>query len=317
LTTWLKVGVSIALLAYVVAASRPERIAHALAHADARLVAAGALLWFVIQLLNVYKWSLLNRAQGFDVPFGRLLDVYYVGMFFNTFLPSGFGGDAVRTYQLSRLSGRVGGSMASVGVDRFTSLWALLLVATATLVLAPPAWRLVPLWAVGALNVGGLVLFALLLHGRWLGAIARWRGLARWPRVGMALSELATDLMALRSAGVTLAVALAISIVYQLLAVVLHWMLMGALGLAVPFGYAAVFVPILTLAASMPVSINGLGVREGGYAFFLGKLGIGVGEAVSVGLLSLLMLLLSAGWGAVCYARSRRASTEVRHDPIG
>jgi hypothetical protein len=169
---WLKAAVSIGLLAAVVALSHPARIGAALVHADARLVLAGTAIWGVIQLLNVFKWQLLNRAQGLTTSFGQLLDVYYVGMFFNTFLPSGFGGDAVRAYELSRLSGQAGSSLASVAVDRFTSLYALLLLGTGALAVAPAAWRVVPLEAVVALDAVGAVAFGVLLQAGWLSRLA-------------------------------------------------------------------------------------------------------------------------------------------------
>jgi hypothetical protein len=317
---WLKAVVSLGLLVAVAALSHPDRILSALARADLKLVLAGTAIWVAIQLLNVFKWQLLNRAQGLATSFGQLLDVYYVGMFFNTFLPSGFGGDAVRAYELSRLSGQAGSSLASVAVDRFTSLYALLLLGTGALVVAPAAWRVVPLEAVLALDLAGAAAFGVLLQAGWLKRLAGWRAIARLPRVAALVSEVATAMTALRAAGTTMAVSLAVSLLYQFLAVVLHYVFMLALGLPVAFGYAAVFIPILSLAASLPVSINGLGVREGGYAFFLGKLGIAPGEAVSVGLLSLAMLLLSAAWGALRYARLQRTEVlekEVRYDVAG
>jgi uncharacterized membrane protein YbhN (UPF0104 family) len=314
---WLKVAVSLALLAYVVSLSQPGRIVGALSHAHWGYVAVGTALWMLIQGLNVFKWWLLNRAQGLNTPYARLLDVYFIGAFFNMFLPSGFGGDAVRAYELSKLSGRAGTSVASVGVDRFTSLYALLLSATGALILAEPAWRVVPLWAVLALDVGGAAAFLLMLRGDWLAALGRWRGLARWPRVGAALAEMGEAMTALRGAGWVLAAAVGISLAYQLLAVLLHYLFMLALGLSVPMVYAAVFLPILTLAANLPLSINGLGVREGGFAYFLGRLGVDAGEAVSVGLLSLGMLLISAAWGALRYAsvrKGRARSGEKSHE---
>jgi hypothetical protein len=129
---------------------------------------------------------------------------------------------------------------------------------------------------------------------------------------------MATAMTALRSAGLMLGISVLVSLLYQFLAVVLHYVFMRALGLRVGFGYAAIFVPILSLAASMPVSINGLGVREGGYAFFLGKLGIAPSEAVSVGLLSLAMLLLSAAWGALRWAHLQKGVDKgIRYDVAG
>jgi uncharacterized protein (TIRG00374 family) len=294
---------SLALLALVVWLANPAQILPALLGADLRWVAAGAGVWVAVQLMNVWKWWLLAQAQGLSVRYRQLLDVYFIGMFFNTFLPSGFGGDLMRVYEVSKLSPQGGGgSTASVAADRFTSLYALCLVAAAAQAVAPPDLRAVPTWALALLVVGGGAAFALLLQASWLASLAGHRLLAGRPRVSRFLESLADGLGALREASTTLGVALAISIAFQALSVVLHYCLIRALNLDVTLAYTALFFPILALAASLPITVNGLAVREGGFAYFLGKVGVAPAQAVAVGLLSFAMLLASAAWGAAVYA---------------
>jgi uncharacterized membrane protein YbhN (UPF0104 family) len=300
---------SIGMLGAVVAMSQPGAIVGVLARADGRWVLAAAAMWLVVQLLYVWKWRLLNRAQGLHTPFGALWEVYLVGTYFNMFLPAGLGGDAVRAYRLARLSGRTGASLASVAIDRFTSLYALLLVATWALFAAPAEWRVLPPGLLVALDVAGALAFVLWLQGGWWRGLGDWAPIARWPRVGAAIAQMAEAAVMLRRAPGPLALALVLSVAYQVLAVVLHHWLMLALGLPVGLGYAMVFVPLLTLALSVPVSLNGLGVREGGFAFFLVRLGVEPSAGVAVGLMSLGLVLTSAAWGAVLATRSapRRA----------
>jgi glycosyltransferase 2 family protein len=303
----LKAIVSIALLAYVVAMAQPGAILAALGRADTMGVAVGSALWLVVQVLYVAKWHLLNRVQGLTVGFRALLDTYFVGAFFNAFLPSSFGGDAVRGYRLARQSGQVGASVASVAVDRATSLYALLLLATIATALAPAAWHLAPLGVLAGLDVMGAVAFWAVLRTDALDRLAGWRPIAARPRLQAAVVEMGAAMVAMRRAPGAIALALAISVLYQFLAVVLHVAFMRALDLAVPFGYAAVAVPMLGLAVSVPVSINGLGIREGGFALALGRVGVAPGPAAAVGLLSTAMLLLSAAWGAVLVVHERRS----------
>ncbi len=304
----MKALASVALLGLVLAACDPARILPALAKADPWWLAAGTAMWIVIQLLNVWKWWLLGRAQGLAVGYRKLLDIYFIGMFFNTFLPSGFGGDALRAYELSKLTAQGGGgSTASVIIDRFTSLYALCLVAAVALALAPKDLQVIPGWAASSLVAVGTIGVAALLKGGWPQALAGLPAISNRPRVARFVASLADGLAALRSAPTALLVALAISVAFQFLAVVLHYWFILALGLDVSFAYTAFFFPVLSLAASLPITINGLAIREGGFAFFLGKVGIPPAEAVSVGLLSLGMLLLSGLWGAIVFAGFRRS----------
>ena len=303
---WAKLAFSLVMVAYVLWVSNPERLLPTLASADLGLLALGTGIWGAIQLLNVLKWQVLNRAQGLLVPFRKLLDVYYMGMFFNTFLPSGFGGDALRAYELSRLTNRTGSSLSSVIIDRYTSLFSLVLLATAAILVAPNDLQLVPKSLLFALTGFGVLGFLVLLQDRWILLLLRFHLVSKRPALKAMVEEMAASATALRSGGTAILFSFVISLLFQFLTIVEHYVFMLALNLDVPFSYTVLFLPILTFVASLPISINGLGVREGGYAFFLGKVGVGATEAVSVGLISLAMLLLSGMWGAVVYAIMRR-----------
>lgn len=303
---WAKLAFSLVMVAYVLWVSNPERLLPTLTSADLGLLILGTGIWGAIQLLNVLKWQVLNRAQGLMVPFRKLLDVYYMGMFFNTFLPSGFGGDALRAYELSRLTKRSGSSLSSVVIDRYTSLFSLILLATAAILVAPHDLQLVPKSLLLALTGIGVLGFLVLLQDRWILLLLRSHLVSKRPTLKAMVEEMAASATALRSGGKAIVFSFVISLLFQFLTIVEHYVFMLALNLDVPFSYTVLFLPILTFVASLPISINGLGVREGGYAFFLGKVGVGATEAVSVGLISLAMLLLSGMWGAVVYAITRR-----------
>jgi uncharacterized membrane protein YbhN (UPF0104 family) len=93
-------------------------------------------------VLRAYRWLLLLRGVGAMVPFGRLVELYFVGNFFNMFLLSGFGGDVVRVLESAR---DVPGSVAAgtVILDRFTGLIMLFVMALLALPWRPdnfPAW---------------------------------------------------------------------------------------------------------------------------------------------------------------------------------
>lgn len=59
-------------------------------------------------------------------------------------------------------------------------------------------------------------------------------------------------------------------------------------------------VPLVTLLTLLPVSLNGLGLREGGFVFFLGQLGIPQAQALALSLLVFGLTLLFSLAGGVC-----------------
>ncbi|MNX50970.1 hypothetical protein D3C86_816150 [compost metagenome] len=240
-------------------------------------------------MLCIVKWQGVNRIQGVHIPLGPLASAYMVGMFFNTFLPSSFGGDAVRAYKLARYSGATGSSVGSVVVDRFLALHSLLVVSLVAVCFSPEMRQ--------AISSPLLVLF--LLAGSapfafpWvLGrpAFARWRD--RFPPLREAVDTLGAPGVGARTLRVW-----GLAIAIQYLNAVMHFFLIRAIGEHVPLAYVLAFVPVMVLLTSLPLSVNGIGIRESSLVFFLGRVGIGSAEALAVGVLSLAMLLLAGAVG--------------------
>lgn len=94
--------------------------------------------------------------------------------------------------------------------------------------------------------------------------------------------------------------ALVISVATQLVDCTLVWLAGRALGLAIPFQFLCICVPAVILAALLPVSVNGIGLREWVYSFFLSRIGIDTEAAVALSLLHFgVQLLLSLGGGVL------------------
>ena len=73
-----------------------------------------------------------------EVPYLRMVAFYFIGMFFNHFLPTIVGGDAVKAILLARETGAPARSTMSVFMERNVGLFALLTIATAAAFVAPP-----------------------------------------------------------------------------------------------------------------------------------------------------------------------------------
>src|SRR5206468_4402263 len=90
-----------------------------------------------------------------------------------------------------------------------------------------------------------------------------------------------------------------LSLVVQLLNVLLVWCLAGAVGAAVPLGFCFVLMPVVTLLTLAPVSVNGVGVREGGTLLLLRPLGVPDEQAVALSLLWFSVFLTAGLTGGV------------------
>jgi hypothetical protein len=88
-------------------------------------VALGVLTYAGGQWLSAWRWWLLLRPVRLDVPYLRMVAFYFIGMFFNIFLPTIVGGDAVKAILLARETGAPARSTMSVFMERNVGLFAL------------------------------------------------------------------------------------------------------------------------------------------------------------------------------------------------
>jgi len=268
-------------------------------------------------LISAIRWRILIAAQGDRAPMGYLIRSYLVGTFFNTLLPSRIGGDVVRIWDGSRLSRTLVRSSAIVLVERLTGIIVLLGFALgASLIRLDMARRTPVIWASLFLGLAGLAAVLTLflpLTERFLRKIPRtgWAGSAAGKII-----ELRTTILAYRDRRDALAKAFFWALLLQI-NVVLHFILIGkALGISIaPLDYF-IFIPIVLLIQLIPITINGLGLREGAYTEIFSFYGISAGAALSFSLIDLaFMLLVGLAGGAVYIARRRPGPTGKTEPP--
>jgi uncharacterized membrane protein YbhN (UPF0104 family) len=266
--------VSVGIVVYILVDVDRGDLVHALA--DVRVVpVAGALaLYLVGQVLSAYKWSLLGRSVGFWQPVGDYVRFYFIGMFFNLFGPSTIGGDVVRALYLGE-GRRPGLAVNSVVFDRVSGL-AVLMAIGAVALLAFPAYGLP--WPLTATIVAG---GAALVLGWWISP----RIVRLLPETNRFRRQIETDLEPFWRDRRLLARAAAVSLGFHLIQVAAQYVLVRAAGGAVPFSYCLIYHPVISVMTALPVSVGGLGVREGGYLYFLTRINVDDSIAVTTGLL--------------------------------
>lgn len=263
---------------------------------------AGAVaLYLVCQLLCCIRWLILSRPLGFRDSLSRLTGIYFIGMFFNLFLPTSVGGDAVKAVYIARGSGRKLAAIASVLLDRASGLLALLMIACAALAYNPVELPARLTWSVLGLGAAACVGVAML---PWVDAIAR-----RLP-LPAKLRKVVDAVVLYRSRPDVLISTTTISLVVQALNAVLVWMLGMALGLEVPAVYYGVAAPMVTLVTLVPISLNGMGLREGGMAVFLAPAGVAAADAVTLAFLWFCVQTATSLFGGVVYLVGRLGPME-------
>jgi uncharacterized membrane protein YbhN (UPF0104 family) len=276
----------------------------ALRHANLGWLLAGVAAYGLVEVISAIRWQWLLGVQGIRLSWTRISLLTLVGVFFNYFIPGGTGGDVVKIfYLLKETPGQRTGAVLSVLVDRIIGLLGLALFAGVIISLR---WS----WLAGSPETARYVWPAIIIlffsaggvHFAWI--VSR-HGLihklpARLPGRDK-LAELALAFTLYGRAWRASLAALAISILAHIGYFTVFYCAAQAFqqeGTRLPsFTDLCTIMPVVNVLAAMPVSLGGLGVREGLFQIFLSRL-CGVSEAVAV-VISSTGFLLTLVWGLI------------------
>ncbi len=295
----LKIGVSLGLLLLLVWKIGWRETWETLRQADSRYLLAAWSLYLFSMVLRAYRWQVLLRIQRLEAPLSRLTSLYFIGTFFNTVLPTGFGGDMVRMYELSKDSRHGTESVSTVLVDRLCGFVVLFVMASVALLFS---YRLIP----PLVGVAIVAITVLTLLGVWLAANdGVWARLARLLLLGSLLNrprvqEFRASIAAYRTWAITKA--LLASLAFNILLMVFNYAVALALGVRISPWYFLVFIPIISFLLTLPVSFSGLGVREGGYVLLFGQAGVPHSLALGMSLCVYFMAVATGLIGGLLYA---------------
>ena len=270
----LRVGVSVAIIVYILVDVDRHDLVRTLRNVRLDLVLEGLGIYLVGQVLSGIKWAWIGRSVGLDRPLRDYMRFYFIGMFFNLFGLSTIGGDVARALYLGA-GERPGLALNSVLFDRLTGL-ALLMAIGAVALVAFPQYHF-PAWLSAGVVAGGLAL----VLGWWMAP----RLVRLLPRTNRIRQQVENDLVPFWRDRILLLRVSVLSIVFHFSQIWVQYVLARAAGADIPFSYCIVFHPILSLMQALPVSVGGFGVREGGYLYFLTRINVDDSIAVIMGLL--------------------------------
>ena len=135
-----KLGFSVLLVGFFLRQVDAVEVADAARGVSVRAWCAAVGLFLTSNFLGALQWSLLLHAQDIRLPFRRVLTLYFVGVFFNNFLVSNIGGDAVRIYDLNTLTGKATAGFAATFMDRFIGLFMLIAFSVMAFSTQPTLW---------------------------------------------------------------------------------------------------------------------------------------------------------------------------------
>lgn len=315
----LKLSVSAGLLYMLISKIGADTIINNIRLLNPASFIAAIGMYLIGAYFSSLRWALL---VPYNINIKKLFSMFMIGSFFNHYLPGIIGGDAVKAYylseelkkrdlkktggsrqdasQISRLtdssfSSSLTVSIASVFMDRFIGFFTLQIISMAALLigfnyLEGTAIR----WFIPVVFVVSLV-FSMLIFKFRIGKTFKF------------MFNVYEYFSFYKGKKYVLIKAAFYSAIIQFLAIGAIYILSKGISLNLSFISLLIFVPIIILISFIPISISGIGLREGAFVFFLGTVGVSPDLSVTLSLLWFLSVICAGLWGLFEYLRFKPA----------
>ena len=296
--------------------NRRAQMVEALRNAEYRWVFMGLLAYAVVEAAAAFRWHVLLKVQNIRLSIPRLMGLFFIGLFYNQFLPGGTGGDIIKSYYLLKETpDKKAGALLAVVFDRFIGLVALVAI-TAMLITVrydflsqKPETR----------NLLWLLLFLLGASIAFLVATFVISGFklfhflpAHFPGRDKLIEIFAAYHLYAHHWRATL-VAFGASVLAHLGTFTTFLFAAYALGVRLPLVDFFAIMPVERTISALPISFAGIGLREKILQIMLnGLCGVTEAKAILIGSLSFVIILICCLPGAVVYLFYRPSGAAER-----
>jgi uncharacterized protein (TIRG00374 family) len=299
-----KVGISGAILYLLFRNIDLELFWATVKSANKWTIVLSAVIIFGTQAISSFRWQTILKKDMF-VPYKKLLSIYLVGMFFNNFLPTMVGGDVIKGYYLYKASGRGDLSLASIFMDRYSGFTAMMVLTTGALVLGFKLLEGTGLAGMFVLLIASFVGMSLVI---WVGPLHGWAmsilSKVHFYGLNKKIDTTYRVLMSYKSHLDILVTIFLCSMVIQAGVIIGYYILGLGLGIeGVGLGYYFLFIPLATVVSMLPISLAGLGIREGAFVYLFTLVGASTEQALTLSLMWFALMVLVSVLGGFEYVR--------------
>lgn len=270
LITALKIVISVGLVIFLIAKLGLNDIYQQLQSISLGWILLALAIFTGSNILGAFQWFLLLKSKDIHLKFSHVLSYYFVGLFFNNFLIGYIGGDAFRIFDISKRTGDSSSAVSTVFFDRFMGFVMLTTLALITGVIWHGVFKSSTVLMIVIIIFIVWVLSFLFLFNDFLahqlGKIIRFI----FPgKTNGKIYDIYKNINSFKHNKKMLFSVVFVSLIIQSIRVFVHYLAALSLGLHGQVKYFFLFIPVIALLASLPISIGGIGVRESsGLALF-------------------------------------------------
>lgn len=305
-----RIAIGLCLIVFLLSRLDLGKVLQNLRGMDFRYLGLALLCYLFFIIVSAWRWQVLLEHKKIPMPFIRTTLVYFIALFFTNFLPTTVGGDLMRVVYSVRE--KKADAVAVVLVDRilgFVGLFIFGLAAVLFLYIRQHRGEFLPLMILGLFSLVVITIF--LFSERAYRAVSPWFEKVRIFRFGERINNLHRTMNDFGGAWGPITLCIAHSILIQAFLALSPFFVLRSMGDfktgILPF---LIYVPIINVICMIPVSFNGLGVRENSYALFFARAGLTGETSVTISLVSAFLAFLWSLLGGLVFIFYRKKQNQ-------
>ncbi|MBN2072673.1 MAG: flippase-like domain-containing protein [Actinobacteria bacterium] len=301
----IRVLVSAALLVFLILKNRGNFgiILHTLKSINIYFLIMGLFFYTIGIAIIPLRWGILLKAHGHSISFAFLLQSAFIGFFYNNLLPTGVGGDFYRVYDVYKNRHvPVSQNISAVVMERIMGMVSGIIFLVFSFVFG--TYRYLArntLLGLGIVLIIVTLFFAVLFRPRFFKIDVLLRKFKVFSRLRPGLRSFHDALIYYWKKKNYMIISLLYSFLLQSLLIISHYFVSISMGLGLLYYHFIYIVPFASLAAAVPITIGGIGIRENALVFALKNFGIGEGSATLFSFIMLSFILFNALLGGMVY----------------
>lgn len=252
----LKLLFGLGVLIFLFSKTSFKEFINLLANANYKMFVLIIFMYIIGQIISAKKWMILAERLRFKNSFIYYLKLYFLGMFYNIFLPTNIGGDIVKISTINdKKTHSIKRAVLSVLSDRITGLCILALFIILGFCLYHNS-SILNFISTGIILsfIIGISLFVLIMRNKNL--------------IPAKYKKIFNLILLLCHKRCLIEISI-ISVIFHLILILIHFCISQMYDINIPVGYYFLLYPITAIIASLPISINGMGIKEFVYVYML------------------------------------------------
>lgn len=310
-----KILVSLSILAYILFQIDWETSIATIKDAELAFIFAGIFLQSLNRIVINYKQYVLLKARNISLSFWKLFSINMIGAFWGTFLPSSLSTDVVRGVYLVKSGADNAISLSSVVVDRFLGIFSLLVIALIGLLFSGDLIQDNNIKSFIILLTAFLIIFLFVFQLKATSNfVDKLLKFIKFKSIGSKLIKLHRAFLEYKHYPKAIFYSFLLSILVQALRVADIYIIALAFGVEIGLMSLFILVPIIMIVVMVPISIGGIGVREGAFVGFFKLIKIEPSVSIVIAVTASLIATLVALSGGIFYIFYRSDAKKVKRN---